>query len=198
MKSEMNTKAGLFQGQSLRSFCLKLMGVLFLIVLSPKPFWAQGGITVCYDYAYWRATGSCPVGRYLGAQDLQNMKGYAVYPISNPMAAQGHLRPGDVLLYNGHAGYVNVDGQIDHYHQYSKQGLYYGDLYPDPTRLPGLTKDHPGHGLKEGDDLPGFLNSGSGTNHYDPSNHPSMKVVRRRGGSTGSSGGFGCGRSGRH
>lgn len=42
MKSEMNTKAELFQGQSLRSFCLKLMGALFLTVVAPRAFWAQG------------------------------------------------------------------------------------------------------------------------------------------------------------
>jgi hypothetical protein len=188
MKSEMNTKAGLFQGQSLRSFCLKLMGVLFLTVVAPQTFWAQG-ITVCYDYAYWRATGSCPVGHYLGAQQLIDMQGYQSYRISNPTAGVGHLRPGDVLVTSdGHAGYVNDQGGIDHFHQVYGHS---GQLYSDPNNLPGWSNGH--GGLRTGDDLPGFLGSG-----YHPSPNQTMQVVRRRGGSTGSSGGFGCGRSGRH
>lgn len=43
------------------------MGVLLLTVVASKPFWAQSGVRVCYDYAYWRATGTCRVGRDLNS-----------------------------------------------------------------------------------------------------------------------------------
>ncbi len=186
MTIETITNARLLYGQRLRSFCAKLIGALLLTMVASVPFWAQG-ITVCYDYAYWRATGACPQGHYLGPDGVLKMKGFHSQYYSNPMDAQGYLTPGSVLVTSdGHAGYVNSGGGIDHFHQVFGHS---GTRYLDPNNLPPWTPGQVG-GLHTGDTLPGFLGSG-----YRKSDNQGLHVVRPDHPSSSSSGSWGCGRS---
>jgi hypothetical protein len=139
------------------------------VTRGPRP--ANQGVTVCYDYAYYRGTNNCPAGHYLGPDDLRNhrsVKYSTVYP--RPMDAAGHYRPGDWLVTSGgHAGYVNSRGGIDHFHQVYGHS---GTLYPNPGNLPAY---RPGQGgLYLNDNLDHFLNSGFRT----PANQ-NVRVLHR-------------------
>ena len=138
------------------------------------------GVTNCYDYAFARGEG-CSSGPYLGAKGLTDHKSVrSKTTYANPMDAQGQYGPGDWLVTSGgHAGYVNDQGRIDHYHQYSDGKTYKsGQRYLDPNNMPPEDANGMG-GLRTNDDLYNFLHSGD---RYHPSRPfgGNVQVLRRR------------------
>jgi hypothetical protein len=138
------------------------------------------GVTNCYDYAYACGAGT-PTGRMKGADDLRNhssVRSRNTY--NNPMDARGQYRPGDWLLTGGHAGYVNRQGGIDHYHMFSNGRDYHsGQRYLNPNDLPLEGPDGMG-GLRTNDSLHGFIHSGDRYHPYRTGPMDGVTVLRRR------------------
>ena len=139
------------------------------------------GVTNCYDYAYACGTGSRPTGPYMGPDGLRNhssVRGIDTY--GNPMNARGQYRPGDWLVTSdGHSGYVNSRGLIDHYHQFSDGVTYFsGQRYLDPNNLHPWV-DGQG-GLRTNDSLENFIRSGDTLHPYRTGPGGNIQVLRRR------------------
>lgn len=79
----------------------------------------------CFDYAFYRATGfdprpaASPFDRAIDVSSLQCYLGALGYTrLPNPPRDDRDLRPNDVLILgSAHAGFVNAQGQIDHFIQ---------------------------------------------------------------------------------
>lgn len=78
--------------------------------LTPLP-----AITVCHDYSYYRVTGQNPGKDWLTADGLRKALTVLKYKL---VSGSQELMPGDVVIIGGaHSGFVNEQGNIDHYIQ---------------------------------------------------------------------------------
>jgi hypothetical protein len=155
---------------SLAALILSLAAAASAHAKGPMPMpngYTGPGVTNCYDYVSACGNNRAPTGNYYGPDNLaRDARVRSQNYYGNPMDANGHYHPGDYLVTkDGHSGYVNSRGRIDHYHQYSDGGRFRsGQRYPDYRNLHPW-RDGQG-GLRTNDDLRGFIHSGDSFRPY--------------------------------